>query len=198
MGEPPLESADPQGCLLWIDKPRIKKKKKKHPQYFGRWLPEESEQFRFLRASHLANLKGSVGLTFSQSLRTLQCGLLFPSIWLRGLSYLYLDFLTLVEWLLFLINLWSQFRHSLPKWHMMCVMLKVLSVVHHSSSVTFFPWLSPRPLFYSDVLKSSLRFSVWPDLVPPVWPLDPLQVLLSFLPAQPSVCEEFRSLRFSV
>jgi hypothetical protein len=24
-------------------------------------LPEESEQFRFLRASHLANLKGSVG-----------------------------------------------------------------------------------------------------------------------------------------
>ncbi len=28
----------------------------------ARELPEESEQFRFLRASRLANLKGSVGL----------------------------------------------------------------------------------------------------------------------------------------
>ena len=28
-------------------------------------LPEESDQFRFLRASRLANLKGSVGLTFT-------------------------------------------------------------------------------------------------------------------------------------
>jgi hypothetical protein len=28
-------------------------------------LPQESEQFRFLRASRLANLKGSVGLTFT-------------------------------------------------------------------------------------------------------------------------------------
>jgi hypothetical protein len=29
-------------------------------------LPEESEQFRFLRASHLANLKGSVGLILAK------------------------------------------------------------------------------------------------------------------------------------
>ncbi len=32
---------------------------------------------------------------------------LFPSICLRGLSYLYLTYSTLVECLLFLINLWS-------------------------------------------------------------------------------------------
>jgi hypothetical protein len=67
-------------------------------------LPEESEHFRFLRASRLANLKDSVSLILT---KTLQCGLLFPSICLRGLSYLYLAFLTLVEFLLFLINLWS-------------------------------------------------------------------------------------------
>jgi hypothetical protein len=30
-------------------------------------LPEESEQFRFLRASRLANLKGSVGLILDKS-----------------------------------------------------------------------------------------------------------------------------------
>jgi hypothetical protein len=30
-------------------------------------LPEESEQFRFLRASHLANLKGSVGLILAKA-----------------------------------------------------------------------------------------------------------------------------------
>ena len=30
-------------------------------------LPEESEQFRFLRASHLANLKGSVGLILTKA-----------------------------------------------------------------------------------------------------------------------------------
>jgi hypothetical protein len=29
-------------------------------------LPEESEQFRFLRVSHLANLKGSVGLILAK------------------------------------------------------------------------------------------------------------------------------------
>jgi hypothetical protein len=54
-------------------------------------LPEESEQFRFLRASRLANLKGSVGLILAKA-KPLQCGLLFPSICLRGLSYLYLAF----------------------------------------------------------------------------------------------------------
>jgi hypothetical protein len=52
-------------------------------------LPEESEQFRFLRASRLANLKGSVGLILVKSSEK---GLLFPSICLRGLSYLYLVF----------------------------------------------------------------------------------------------------------
>ena len=30
-------------------------------------LPEESEQFRFLRASHLANLKDSVGLILAKT-----------------------------------------------------------------------------------------------------------------------------------
>jgi hypothetical protein len=67
-------------------------------------LPQESEQFRFLRSSRLANLKDSVGLILS---KTSAMRLLFPSICLRGLSYLYLAFLTLVECLLFLINLWS-------------------------------------------------------------------------------------------
>jgi hypothetical protein len=32
-------------------------------------LPEESDQFRFLRVTHLTNLKGSVGLIFNQRLR---------------------------------------------------------------------------------------------------------------------------------
>jgi hypothetical protein len=53
-------------------------------------------------------------------------------------------FLTLVECLLFLINLWSSFHNSLPNRHMMSVMWKIYRLtVHHSSNVTFFPWLSP-------------------------------------------------------
>ena len=63
-------------------------------------LPEESEQFRFLRASRLANLKGSVGLILAKASAM---RVTIPS----DLSYLYLAFLTLVECLLFLINLWS-------------------------------------------------------------------------------------------
>ncbi len=47
-------------------------------------LPEESDQFRFLRASRLSNLKDSVGLILVKSFHT------FTS--LRGLSYLYLAF----------------------------------------------------------------------------------------------------------
>ena len=35
-------------------------------------LPEESEQFHFFRAGHLTNLKGSVGLIFSQNLQIKQ------------------------------------------------------------------------------------------------------------------------------
>jgi hypothetical protein len=42
----------------------------------------------------LTNLKESVGLIL---IKSLSFGLLFPSICLRGLSYLYLGFLTLVE-----------------------------------------------------------------------------------------------------
>ena len=50
----------------------------------------------------------------------------------------------------------------------------------------------------SRTLRSFGFFLVWPGLVPPSWPLDPLLVLPFFLPSQPSVCEVFRSLRFSV
>jgi hypothetical protein len=45
---------------------------------------------------------------------------------------------------------------------------------------------------------SSPLSRVWPDLVSPVWPLGPILGLLLFLPTQPSVCEEFRSLLFRV
>ena len=58
---------------------------------FAGELPEESEQFRFLRASRLANLKGSVGLILAK-VSVMSYGLLFPSICLRDLSYLYLVF----------------------------------------------------------------------------------------------------------
>ncbi len=70
-------------------------------------LPEESEQFRFLRVGHLENLKDSVGLIHP---KPPQWGLLFPSICLHVLSYFYLDFLTLVEHLPFLLHLWFYFR----------------------------------------------------------------------------------------
>jgi hypothetical protein len=52
--------------------------------------------------------------------------------------------------------------------------------------------------YTSCALRSFGFFRVWPGLVSPGWPLDPLLVSLLFLPAQPSVCEDFRSLRFSV
>jgi hypothetical protein len=67
-------------------------------------LPEESEKFRFFRAVCLANLKGSEGLILDKA-STMRVTI--PSICLRGLSYFYLAFLTLIECLLFLINLWS-------------------------------------------------------------------------------------------
>jgi hypothetical protein len=67
-------------------------------------LPEESEQLRLFRAARLVNLKGSVGLILT---KTSEMRVLFPSICLHSLSYLYLVSLTLVECLLLLINLWS-------------------------------------------------------------------------------------------
>jgi hypothetical protein len=67
-------------------------------------LPEESEQFRFLRAPHLANLKGSVGLILAE---VFAMRVTIP-IDLSTRSFIPLPrFLTLVECLLFLINLWS-------------------------------------------------------------------------------------------
>ncbi len=57
----------------------------------------------------------------------------------------------------------------------------------------------PPPLSsLSHALRPFGFVRVWPGLVPPVWPLDPLLDLLLFLPALPSVCETFRNLRFSV
>ena len=49
----------------------------------------------------------------------------------------------------------------------------------------------------SRALRSFGFFRVWPCLVPPSWPLDLVLGSLLFLPDQPSVCEEFRSLRFT-
>ena len=62
-------------------------------------LPEESEQFRFLLVGHLTNIKVSTGLNLAKAsiMRVL-----FPSICLHVLSFLYLAFLTLVTHLLFL------------------------------------------------------------------------------------------------
>jgi hypothetical protein len=58
---------------------------------------------------------------------------------------------------------------------------------------------SPRPRSSrSRVLRSFGFFRVWPGLVPSAWPLDPMLLLLLFLPAQPSVCETFRSLLFKL
>ena len=68
-------------------------------------LPEESEQFRFFRASHLVNLKGSVGLILA---KVSPMWVTIPiDLSTRSFIPLYLAFLTLVECLLFLINLWS-------------------------------------------------------------------------------------------
>ncbi len=67
-------------------------------------LPEESDHFCFLRASRLANLKGSVGLIL---VKDSAMWVTIP-IELSTCPFIPLPrFLTLVECLLFLINLWS-------------------------------------------------------------------------------------------
>ncbi len=49
------------------------------------------------------------------------------------------------------------------------------------------------------ITTSSFFFlRVWPGLMSPTWPLDPLLGWLLLLPTQPSVCETFRSLRFNL
>jgi hypothetical protein len=64
---------------------------------------------------------------------------------------------------------------------------------------TYTPPTSPHPRSSrSRSLRSSGFFRVWPGLVPLASPLDPKLDFLLFLPEQPSVCETFRSLRFSV
>ena len=65
----------------------------------------------------------------------------------------------------------------------------------HTHNIHTLPPPSPHPRSSrSRVLRSFGFFRVWPGLVPPVWPLDPFLGLLLFLPVQPSVYEEFRSL----
>ncbi len=60
----------------------------------------------------------------------------------------------------------------------------------------------PKPTLLTfmrtQVLLVSCASDQWPGLVSPAWQFDPILELLFFLPTQPSVCEEFRSLRFSV
>ena len=75
-------------------------------------LPGESEQFRFWRAARLVNIKGSVGSILAK-VSTIEG--YFTSICLHGLSYLYLAFFTLVEYLLFLTHFWSYFLINLPE-----------------------------------------------------------------------------------
>ena len=78
-----------------------------------------SEQFRFFRITRLVNLKVFVGLILSKVSGMKE--ILFPSICLHGLSYLYLVSFTLVEHHLFLIHLWSYFHNNLSEWHMLSV-----------------------------------------------------------------------------
>ncbi len=50
------------GCFSYT-----RKKKHREASIFAGKLPEESEQFRFLRSSRLANLKYSVGLILAKT-----------------------------------------------------------------------------------------------------------------------------------
>jgi hypothetical protein len=85
-------------------------------------FPEESEQFLFLRVSHLANLKVSVGLILVKS----------SVMWVTiPIDLSTRSFIPLPRFLNSrrvppLLNLWSLFLNSLPKGHMMCVMFKGL------------------------------------------------------------------------
>ena len=106
-------------------------------------LPEDSEQFRFLRAVLLVNLKVPVGLILAKV--SLMSYIPVPWICLRGLSYLYLVSLTLFDHLLCLIHLWSYFLNNLPERFTVCVhfwkligLLYIIVLAWH-----FFPWLSP-------------------------------------------------------
>jgi hypothetical protein len=74
-----------------------------------------------------------------------------------------------------------------------------IPITHSHVHTEYKPPTPPRPRSSpSRTLRSFGLLRVWPGLVPPTWPLDPLLGLLLFLPAQPSVCETFRSLRFRV
>jgi hypothetical protein len=103
-------------------------------------LPEESDQFRFLRAACLANLEGSVGL------------ILEGASAMRVTVPLDLSTRPFIPLPRFFRSrrapplLTLSLRNALPKRHMMCVHFLSFSgfTVHHSCSVTFFsPWLSP-------------------------------------------------------
>ncbi len=62
----------------------------------------------------------------------------------------------------------------------------------------YHPTLSPHPCSsLSCALRSFGVLRVWPGLVPPAWPWDPILGLLFFLPEEPSVYEACRILSFS-
>ena len=79
--------------LLFLHAPR-------EASAFAGELPEESDQFRFLRAACLDNLKGSVGLILANAS---VMRVTIPSTYLRSLSYLSLASFSLVLHPLFLL-----------------------------------------------------------------------------------------------
>ena len=88
-------------------------------------LPEESGQFRFLRAAGLANLKGSVRLILAKASAML--GFLYRSICLLGLSYHYRVSFVLVVKHHFYPPPSSLSLRILPEQHMLGFSFTVLS-----------------------------------------------------------------------
>jgi hypothetical protein len=105
-------------------------------------LPEESEQFRFLRASRLANLKGSVGLILTKGSTTVWVTI---PIDLSTRSFIPLPRFFNSRRVSPLLNqslvLIPQQSAETAHWSALCWKLYRVTV-HHSCSVTFFPCLS--------------------------------------------------------
>ena len=87
-------------------------------------LPEQSEQFRFLRALHLVNLKGSVGLILAE----------VSAMWVT----IPIDLST---WSFIPLPRFFNSRRVSPLLNQSLVLIPQQSwfTVHHTSSVTFFP-----------------------------------------------------------
>jgi hypothetical protein len=114
-------------------------------------LPAESEQFRFLRASRLANLKVSVGLIL---VKTSTIWVIVP-IDLSTWSFIPLPRFLNSRRVSPLLNQSLVLSNSLPKWHMMCVMFnKQLSILVRDTLRVFPHIFSCLYLYNKEVLSN--------------------------------------------